>query len=73
LKEFLTNSLNVAYVTKNSAPRDAYLKKLTGVKLKEEVEIKSLFRSPFGLCNATTNFYDCLIVDEAHRLVKAMY
>ena len=28
LKEFLTNSLNVAYVTKNSAPREAYLKKL---------------------------------------------
>jgi hypothetical protein len=40
LKEFLTSSLNVAYVTKNSAPREAYLKKLTKLRLKEEVNVK---------------------------------
>jgi thymidine kinase len=37
------------------------------------VNIKQLFRSPFGLSNCANNFYDCLIVDEAHRLVKQMY
>lgn len=73
LKEFLTNGLNVSYVTKNSAPREAYLKKLSKLKLKEEVNIKSLFRSPFKLCESPANFYDCLIVDEAHRLVKQMF
>ena len=36
-------------------------------------EIKQLFRSPFGLSSCDTNGYDCLIVDEAHRLVKKMY
>ena len=40
---------------------------------KKEVNIKQLFRSPFGLCYSPSNYYDCLIVDEAHRLVKQMY
>lgn len=41
--------------------------------IKKEVNIRQLFRSPFGLCKAPSNFYDCLVVDEAHRLVKQMY
>lgn len=41
--------------------------------LKKLVNIKQLFRSPFGLSNVPCNTYDCLIVDEAHRLVKKMY
>jgi hypothetical protein len=40
LKEFLSSGLNVAYVTKNSAPREAYLKKLSKLNLKDEVNIK---------------------------------
>ena len=67
------NLLNASYVTKNSAPREAYLKLLSQSDLKKEVNIKQLFRSPFGLCKAPSNFYDCLIVDESHRLVKQMY
>ncbi len=79
LKEFTTmkfnstNGLNASYVTKNSAPREAYLKLLSKSDLKKEVNIKQLFRSPFGLCKSPSNFYDCLIIDEAHRLVKQMY
>lgn len=73
LKEYLTKGLNASYVTKNSAPRTAYLNLLSKSDLKKEVNIKQLFRSPFGLCNTPSNFYDCLIVDEAHRLVKQMY
>lgn len=73
LKAFVAKSLNAAYVTKNSAPREAYLKLLSKSDLKKEVNIKQLFRSPFGLCHSPSNFYDCLIVDEAHRLVKQMY
>ena len=73
LKEFTTRALNASYVTKNSAPREAYLKLLSKSDLKKQVNIKQLFRSPFGLCKAPNNFYDCLIVDEAHRLVKQMY
>lgn len=79
LKEFTAmkynsvNGLNASYVTKNSAPREAYLRLLSKSDLKKEVNIKQLFRSPFGLCKVPSNFYDCLIVDEAHRLVKQMY
>ena len=73
LNEFTKKELNASYVTKNSAPREAYLKLLSQSDLKKEVNIKQLFRSPFGLCKAPTNFYDCLIVDESHRLVKQMY
>ena len=73
LKQFTSKRLNASYVTKNSAPREAYLKLLTKSDLKKEINIKQLFRSPFNLCKVPTNFYDCLIVDESHRLVKQMY
>ena len=73
LMEFIKTGYNASYVTKNSAPRDAFLYLLSKGKAKSAVEIKSLFRSPFGLSNFGGDFYDCLIVDEAHRLVKKMY
>ena len=79
LKEFTTmkyglvNGLNASYVTKNSAPREAYIRLLYKSDLMKAVNIKQLFRSPFGLSKSPNNFYDCLIVDEAHRLVKQMY
>lgn len=73
LMEFINKSLNASYVTKNSAPRNAFLSLLTHSDAKKLVDIKQLFRSPFGLANVPTDTYDCLIVDEAHRLVKKMY
>lgn len=73
LMELINRSLNTAYVTKNSAPRQAFLSLLTGNRANHVVDIEHLFRSPFGLCSVPANGYDCLIVDEAHRLVKKMY
>ena len=73
LKEFITKGLNASYCTKNRAPRDAYQKLLAKSDLKAQVNIKQLFRSPFRLCEVPPNFYDCLIVDETHRLVANMY
>ena len=73
LMEFINKSLNTCYTTKNSAPREAFLSLLTHSDAKKQVNIKQLFRSPFGLSNVPDNTYDCLIVDEAHRLVKKMY
>lgn len=73
LNEFVNKGYNASYCTKNSAPREAYLSLLAKSDLKKRVDIKQLFRSPFGLCKAPKNFYDCLIVDEAHRLVRKMY
>ncbi len=73
LMEFINRELNTSYVTKNSAPREAFLNILTHSNAKKIVEIKQLFRSPFNLASCPQNVYDCLIVDEAHRLVKKMY
>lgn len=73
LMHFIASTCNAAYVTKNSAPRQAFLSILSGNKAENIVEISQLFRSPFGLSRVPVNAYDCLIVDEAHRLVKKMY
>ena len=73
LMEYINQNLNASYVTKNSAPREAFLKLLTKSDAKKLVNIKQLFRSPFNLSKCDVNGYDCLIVDEAHRLVKKMY
>ena len=73
LMEYIKLQYNVSYVTKNSAPRNVFLKLLTKSDAKKLVDIKQLFRSPFALSKCDTNTYDCLIVDEAHRLVKKMY
>ena len=73
LMDFINQSLNASYVTKNSAPREAFLKLLTQGSAMRLAEIKQLFRSPFNLHKCNTNAYDCLIVDEAHRLVKRMF
>ena len=73
LMHFITCACNAAYVTKNSAPRQAFLSIISGNKAENVAEISLLFRSPFGLSQVPPNSYDCLIVDEAHRLVKKMY
>lgn len=73
LMHFITCACNAAYVTKNSAPRQAFLSILSQNKAENIAEIGQLFRSPFGLSQIPANAYDCLIVDEAHRLVKKMY
>lgn len=73
LMSMINKGLNAAYVTKNSAPRQAFLSLLSENNARRRVDIEHLFRSPFGLNKAKSNDYDCLIVDEAHRLVKKMY
>ena len=73
LMESINQHLNASYVTKNSAPREAFLKLLTKSDAKKLVNIKQLFRSPFALSKCDIDGYECLIVDEAHRLVKKMY
>lgn len=73
LMHYILCNCNAAYVTKNSAPRQAFLSILSGNKAENMANIGQLFRSPFGLSTVPVNAYDCLIVDESHRLVKKMY
>ena len=63
----LTNRQLVAqYVTRNSAPRLVYEAKLTGSFKKSH--ITNMFHGSGAYHTAKPNTYDCLIVDEAHRL-----
>ena len=57
----------VNYVTKNAAPRNVYYTKLRQARYKDSY-IKHLFRSSGSFVDAPNNAFDCLIVDEAHRL-----
>lgn len=73
LMDYINKGYNTSYVTKNRAPRDAFISILTSGRTMAAAEISELFRSPFNLSKVPENTYDCLIVDESHRLVKKMY
>jgi len=73
LCQMIKEGKNASYVTKNSAPRKCYTEILTKGDVKSRLSISELFRSPFKLNTLGENTYDCLLIDEAHRLVKQMY
>ena len=64
---YLTSlGLVTKYVSKNSAPREVYSTKLSGIKKK--TEISNLFGGTGSFIDFEPNFFDVLLVDEAHRL-----
>lgn len=67
LAKILNIPMNVMYVSRNAAPRNVYKEKLTQGKFKL-VTIKELFKGSGSFVNAKDNEFDCLLVDEAHRL-----
>lgn len=67
LVDLIQKGYSANYVTKNSAPRDVYFEKLKQEKYKLNY-IKSLFKGSGQFIDVDRDFFDCLIVDEAHRL-----
>lgn len=67
LANLISEGYSAAYVTKNAAPRAVFSQKLTEGH-KKQAYIKNLFKSSQGFLNEQNNRYDCLLVDEAHRL-----
>ena len=66
LNEYIQNKKLAFYVTKNSAVRNVYSKKLSG---KENAHLKTLFLSTIKISrDRPKNQYECLVIDEAHRL-----
>ncbi|MCE7792842.1 DUF2075 domain-containing protein [Salipaludibacillus sp. CUR1] len=66
LVEMTNRGLVSQYVTKNAAPRNIY-----SAKLKQDFRkghIDNLFKGSGSYINAPRDEFDCLIVDEAHRL-----
>ena len=65
----LTDRLFVAkYITRNSAPRLVYEAKLTGTFTK--TNISNMFSGSGIFHTAKPDIFDCLIVDESHRLTE---
>jgi DUF2075 family protein len=66
LVEITKRKMLVQYVSKNAAPRAVYLHKLTETRLKGGVS--NLFKGSGNFMETSTNEFQALIVDEAHRL-----
>ena len=67
LSDMIQKGYSANYVTKNSAPRNVYFEKLKQDKYKLNY-IKNLFKGSGSFIDVPNNYFDCLIVDEAHRL-----
>ncbi len=67
LAKLLHDGYSTSYVSKNAAPRNVYSKYLTEGHKKQSY-IKELFKGSGSFVDEKENRYDCLLVDEAHRL-----
>ncbi|WKD48910.1 DNA/RNA helicase domain-containing protein [Microbulbifer spongiae] len=68
LVELTKREMNTQYVSKNAAPRAVFAAKLTGTMTK--TKINNMFKGSGSYIDTESNFFDALIVDEAHRLNK---
>lgn len=66
LVKLSNEDLLTKYISKNAAPREVYSVKLSGAKKK--TEINNLFGGTGAFIDVESNFFDALLVDEAHRL-----
>lgn len=68
LVELTKREMVAQYVTRNSAPREVYKAKLTGTFSKSRID--NMFSGSGSFHSLADNTFDCLIVDEAHRLTE---
>lgn len=66
LVALISKRKNAAYVSKNAAPREVYQDRLFGAMTKSR--FKTLFLGSGKFMESSEEKYDCLVVDEAHRL-----
>lgn len=67
LAKILSEGFSCSYVTKTSAPRYTFSNSL--VKGKHTLSyLKGLFKGSGSFIDVNSNVYDCLLVDESHRL-----
>ncbi len=69
LCDLIQKNFSALYVTKNAAPRNVYFAKLRQNNYSLNY-INSLFRSAFSFINAPQDSIDCILADEAHRLMQ---
>lgn len=68
LVKLLSEKLLAYYVSKNSAPREVYNKKLRAKYSKKYID--NLFKGSGCFISTNSNEIDVILVDEAHRLMK---
>ncbi|GAB3099629.1 DUF2075 domain-containing protein [Aestuariicella hydrocarbonica] len=66
LAELTKREMLVQYVSKNSAPREVFKKKLTGSRKKTHID--QMFKGSGAYTEVEANKFGALLVDEAHRL-----
>lgn len=69
LCDLIQKNYSALYVTKNAAPRNVYFAKLRQNNYSLNY-INSLFRSAFSFIDSPTSSIDCILADEAHRLMQ---
>ncbi|WP_296880391.1 DUF2075 domain-containing protein [uncultured Methanobrevibacter sp.] len=69
LVDIMQDDMNSCYVTKNTAPREVFYKKLKGGEFKVGW-IKNIFKGSGTFIDSQMNDYDAIIIDEAHRLTE---
>ncbi|KEA61839.1 ATP/GTP binding protein [Marinobacterium lacunae] len=66
LVELTNREMMTQYVSRNSAPREVFKKRLTGTRKKTHID--NLFKGSGSYVDAEPDTFHALIVDEAHRL-----
>ena len=67
LVEMIKQRKNSKYISKNAAPREVYQRRLGGNEFRR---IRYLFGGTGSYSNSKPDEFDCLIVDEAHRMTR---
>lgn len=67
LAHLISRGYNVEYVTKNAAPRNVFATQLIRNQYSKRY-VENLFKGSGSFVNCKPNLFDCLLVDEAHRL-----
>ena len=67
LSYLINRGYNTEYVSKNAAPRNVFVTELVRNEFKKRY-VENLFKGSGSFVNTPSNLFDCLLVDEAHRL-----
>lgn len=67
LSYLINRGYNTEYVTKNAAPRSVFVTELVRNEFRKRY-VENLFKSSGSFIDTPSNLFDCLLVDEAHRL-----
>lgn len=67
LSSLIRKGFNCEYVSKNAAPRNVFIEELVNKDYKKRF-VDNLFKGSGSFYDCKPNYFDCLLVDEAHRL-----